>query len=213
MRKIIISVVWLILLNSCKSVPKLDTLNKDINKCVKGRTELVKKDFSLKEEFDLYQFYLTIEEILIKEKFLESKSKESYKNLFKEIESLSWDKKNETKYNDLLKSLDSLEYYNLTDWSFTILLAPFECNRFFIEKHNLKESKYFSDYYLLLFRVATKNEMTNWRLNNKLLESTPNREFSNIVYRASIISLFYENLKYYFLFKDKPSDVRGRDPN
>jgi len=208
MRSIFLVLFFVIQLISCKSIPKLNNLNKDINECVKGRTELVREDFSLKEEFDLYQFYETIEEILIQRRFLESKSKEAYKILFKEIESLSWEKKNETKYKDLLKTMDTIKNNHLTGWISTFK-TPFECNRFFIKKHNLNENDYFSEYYLYLLKIVKTNETKNWRLNNKLLEETPNREFSNIIYRTPIISLFYESLKYHFLFKDKLFAPRG----
>ena len=187
-----------LMLYSCKSTPDVSKLNIDIRKCLEVRSKKISDG-----QVNLFNSYQKIEEKLIKEDFLKDNTKSSYYKLFNEFEkSFEGDIESTQKYIILYKLINNdIENYYLIN-SISSFLTPFECNRFMIEKNSLNTSEYYSDYYSVLMRFVNSDSISDWALNNELLNSTPDREFSNIIYRTPIISLIYENLKYQFENKE-----------
>jgi len=187
-KQIIVVFVFLVFF-SCKSLPDDTDLNKKITLCIeKSSTEYAEG------LFNIYEYYTVIEQILFKEKFLNGKSKMSYKKL---IQDLHMAPKMDEKYLQLYKQIsDKLKYpYKLVNPG--VLQSPFNCVRFFLKTKGFESNTYYSNYYTSLNKLYKSGLVDDLNLNINLIENTPKEKLSNIIYKAPILAVFYENLEYY----------------
>jgi len=195
MRIIIIALIFFSFY-SCISAQKESVINekqfkKDIQKCIEIKVNNIPDTY-----FDLFDVYSMIEKTFIEEELLTDMSKDSYKNLFIEFESNKENKDYRKKYNKIYNILQSKN--DNISWleSPSLFAAPVNCNLHIMNKYKLKDNDYYSKYYSLLNQFAEEGTINNWILNNKFLMATPEKEFSNIIFRAPIISMLFGHIAF-----------------
>jgi hypothetical protein len=78
----------------------------------------------------------------------------------------------------------------------SLFIASFHCNFYILNKYKLNENSYYSNYNFLLKQFLKEGTMDNWILNHKLLKETPAKEFSNIIYRAPILTIIFAHIAF-----------------
>jgi len=172
---------------SCNKEKDSNIKNKEFNKevlnCINKNSKIYTYNL-----FNIYDEYIKMEKVLLKNEVLKNRSKKEYKKLFVE---LSMSEKNDEKYNKLYgKIKDKLKYSNmLVDPG--IFQAPFMCNKINLEKYNLKTSKDFISYHLVLESIINGMAPDDHTLALKLINSTPNKGMNEIIFRAPLLAVFF----------------------
>jgi len=170
---------FLILCYSCTDRVKsnTDTLGMKISKCLSEKGKVLKDDLILINVFS------DMESNLLQKNMLSDKSKLSYQKLFEKINS------------GQIKDLDFSEVPNIEYLSYPSLYTnTLSCTWYIIEKDSLDKLEMFKDYYKNLKKINQTGDVSNWVLNNNLLESTPGEGFDNIAYRYPLLLIIYQNL-------------------
>ncbi|WP_445748184.1 hypothetical protein [Polaribacter sp.] len=163
-------------------------MNKEIHKCVQENY----KEFS-GGEFNLYEEFTSIENLLLKENILSNKSKVGYKEALSELfNSTKTSQKYITVYNKI--SYDK-EHSRMLFFSGTLAI-PFSCVGKYLEENNLDKSDNYSKYYEILKKAYQDFTPDNPQLYYDLIDLTPNNKMDDIMFKAPIISILIGVLNY-----------------
>ncbi|CAL2089619.1 hypothetical protein [Tenacibaculum sp. 190524A02b] len=181
-------------ITSCRSQGNYKLLDKELDYCIIERVKQeIKLNFVDKETFTLTDFSNRIEKLLIENKLLRDKSKESYKRLFLSLQGKTYNNDNYKLFTTKVKKDSD---YDVLKNSISVHNTPFECNRFLIDKNGLSTNSELSEYYSLLTSYFENGTVSDdWELNQKILKSIPKNLFNNINYRLPIIVLIYDNIE------------------
>ena len=181
-RKIfILNFFGIFLFFSCSPRIEYKKMNKEIHKCVQENY----KEFS-GGNFNLYEEYISIENLLIKENILSNKSKIGYKEALSELfNSTKISHKYITVYNKI--SYDK-EHSRMLFFSGTLAI-PFDCIGKYLEENNLDKSDNYSKYYEVLKKAYQDFTPDNPQLYYDLIDFTPNNKMDDIIFKAPIISV------------------------
>ena len=180
--KAILIFTAILLIFSC--LPEVDDvkMNIEISKCINEQSkELVGNNFNFYDE------YIKIENILLEENILSEKNKEGYKEA---LATLFNSEKINKKYNRIYyRIIDSIEYNDMLFFSGTLAI-PFSCNVSYLKKTNLYKSEKYSNYYTALKKAYEDFTPNNPNLYYDLVDNIPKSKIDNIIFRAPIISVF-----------------------
>ncbi|MDE0534845.1 hypothetical protein [Tenacibaculum sp. L6] len=180
--------IVLFVICSCKSITQENQLNDTIKLCIDKKS----KKYTL-ETFNIYDYSEKIEQILIDEKFLLTKNKESYNNLLDEIANASREKK----YFELYKKINKDLYYSDVLMNPGVMPSVFECIKNSFTSEKLEENQTFNNYIKSIDEILKSALFNNYSLNKRIINTTPEGQTSSIIYRAPMIAIIYSNLYYY----------------
>lgn len=122
---------------------------------------------------------------------LDNISKESYINLFQEINSSSINNDLNNRINDFYKEIrTSIKESSVLIFTPTVI-DIFNCNKEFVNnKLKAEENQKLLKYNNVLDELLENGGFDNIDTIEKLINSIPEREFSDINYRITIISLY-----------------------
>ena len=178
-----IFLILVLLLVSCKqSLNDSTRIEEFQQKCISEKLDL---DINLDNEFK------KIESYLLKTKLLDNISKESYINLFQEINSSSINNDLNNRINDFYKEIrTSIKESSVLIFTPTVI-DIFNCNKEFVNnKLKAEENQKLLKYNNVLDELLENGGFDNIDTIEKLINSIPEREFSDINYRITIISLY-----------------------
>jgi len=178
-----IFLILVLLLVSCKqSLNDSTRIEEFQQKCISEKLDL---DINLDNEFK------KIESYLLKTKLLDNISKESYINLFQEINSSSINNDLNNRINDFYKEIrTSIKESSVLIFTLTVI-DIFNCNKEFVNnKLKAEENQKLLKYNNVLDELLENGGFDNIDTIEKLINSIPEREFSDINYRITIISLY-----------------------
>ena len=178
-----IFLILVLLLVSCKqSLNDSTKIEEFQQKCISEKLDL---DINLDNEFK------KIESYLLKTKLLDNISKESYINLFQEINSSSINNDLNNRINDFYKEIrTSIKESSVLIFTPTVI-DIFNCNKEFVNnKLKAEENQKLLKYNNVLDELLENGGFDNIDTIEKLINSIPEREFSDINYRITIISLY-----------------------
>lgn len=182
MKKIIFLILVLLLVSCKQSLNDSTKIEEFQQKCISEKLDL---DINLDNEFK------KIESYLLKTKLLDNISKESYINLFQEINSSSISNDLNNRINDFYKEIrTSIKESSVLIFTPTVI-DIFNCNKEFVNnKLKAEENQKLLKYNNVLDELLENGGFDNIDTIEKLINSIPEREFSDINYRITIISLY-----------------------
>lgn len=182
MKKIIFLILVLLLVSCKQSLNDSTRIEEFQQKCISEKLDL---DINLDNEFK------KIESYLLKTKLLDNISKESYINLFQEINSSSISNDLNNRINDFYKEIrTSIKESSVLIFTPTVI-DIFNCNKEFVNnKLKAEENQKLLKYNNVLDELLENGGFDNIDTIEKLINSIPEREFSDINYRITIISLY-----------------------
>ncbi|UBM61165.1 hypothetical protein LA303_06955 [Candidatus Sulfidibacterium hydrothermale] len=195
MRLIIYSMIFILTGNSSTGQNNVhQKVLKDIRTCMQYR------EARLYKKFDIYKTLTEVENYFIQEKILKDTTKESYLNALQKMCINS----DSLYYKDIAFRLNKI--INNSEWleDPAVFLAPIRCNYFIIQRDSLSSSRFYGKYFKAALNFDKKGEIDNMRINNRLIQTTP--EFDKIEFRAPIIILLYLKInafKYPFPEQDR----------
>lgn len=176
---------------SCKSMAQEKKFYKSVESCVNEKS----KKYTL-DTFNLYDYTYKIEKLLVDEKILSGKGKQSYNNLLKEISNAT--PENKKRFFNIYQKINNELYYFDSLMNPGVLSSIFECTKYSLNESDLRNSKKYLTYYRALEKLLESPLFNNLTLNENLINSTPDSGLNNIVLRSPMIAIIYSNLYYYY---------------
>lgn len=207
LKKTSISLLIFIAFSSCQSQNN-NIIEEKLKECVNEVVNATNGDLSYdKSPFDFYDFMLEVEQKMMAYKMIKMGDKESYINLFKNIQSETFDFNKE--YTSIIKMTED---------------KGFDFNLYYINEGIFNQCPYKvsadtkdSEGKLIYSQGSILNRMMEQGYDNEallsdLMEVTNEKEFGKIIYRAPIILLVMINLdnKYNPTIKEREELKKGR---
>ncbi|WP_339609460.1 hypothetical protein [uncultured Planktosalinus sp.] len=208
LKKTSIGLFIFIAFSSCQSQNN-NIIEEKLKKCVNEvvNATIVDLESYDKNPFDFYDFILDIEQKMLDSKMLQENNKNSYLNVFKNIQSETIDFNKE--YTNIIEMIEDKGFdfnsYRINDGVFN------QCPHKVSVDTKEREGK------LIYKQGAILNKMMEQGYNNKtllsdLMEVTNEKEFGQIIYRAPVILLVMINLdnKYNPTIKEREEFKKGK---
>ncbi len=163
-------------------------LKLDIIECVSEKSKIYTDNL-----FHIFDKYIELEQFLLEKNILKSKSKRGYRELFSELfKSKQGDTVNINIYKKIITQVENSDML----LSPGVIEASFVCNGSLIKQNGLDNDNKYSNYYLDLKKAIDNFTIENQSAYFDLVENTPKNEFSDIIFRAPLLSIYIGALEY-----------------
>ncbi|TCI91366.1 hypothetical protein [Tenacibaculum sp. M341] len=163
---------------------------KEINKSIHFCVEKNSKIYTL-SSFNVYDYCIAIEQILVENNLLLKNDKKSYYNLLLDIAK----SKKDDRFFKIYEKINQKLYHSDVLMNPGVFSTVFVCFSNVMEEFEIDER--FGDFKENIDTLMERPVYNDFSLNKKMIFSVPEREVSNITFKAPIIAVLYSNLYYY----------------